>query len=281
MSKLLVTEKNSTFWTQMGISFMSSYYIRHGNYCYWDATKGKKHSSLFLITQGSVTFNMPLYKVEAKAGDYLFMPAELRYYSVWIGSPNAEFYSVDFDLNKVSNRQFDRSYDISIIECVDKERALNDLKFIYSVNNMPSDEVTPALMLKALSVFYALFADSLPGISESTEDDLPENLKKSVDYIEHHYKEDFGGKEIADAGFISESRMYHLFSEHFKCSPIEYKNKLRIKDAVEMLIQTDKSIETIAYELGFASSAYFRRVFHSITGYSPRVCRTSASKPIL
>lgn len=130
MANLLITEKNENFWAQFGISYMYSYHICHGNYCYWDATKGKKHSSLFYITEGSVTFNMPLYKFEAKAGDYLFMPAELRYYSVWHGNPTAEFYSVDFDLKKVSNRQFDRSYDISAIECVDKKRALDDLLFL-------------------------------------------------------------------------------------------------------------------------------------------------------
>ena len=280
MGNLLITEKNENFWAQFGISYMYSYHICHGNYCYWDATKGKKHSSLFYITEGSVTFNMPLYKFEAKAGDYLFMPAELRYYSVWHGNPTAEFYSVDYDLKKVSNRQFDRSYDICAIECVDKKRALDDLLFLHKVHNLPREEITPRIMLKALSVFYALFSDSIPDIPENKEGDLPESLKKSVAYLEKHYKEDIGGKEISEAGFVSESRMYHLFSEHFKCSPIEYKNKLRIKDAVEMLIQTNKSIETIAYELGFASSAYFRKVFHAITGYSPRECRTGANKPV-
>lgn len=281
MSNLLITEKNANFWAQMGISYMASYNVCHGDYSYWDATKGKKHSSLFLITEGSVTFNMPLYKVQAKAGDYLFMPAELRYYSVWIGNPTAEFYSVDFDLNKVSNRQFDRSYDISVINCVDKQRALDDLKFLYHVHTLPSEQITPEIMLKALSVFYALFADSLPDITENSEADLPECLKKSVAFLEENYKKNIGGKEIAEAGFISESRMYHLFSKHFKCSPIEYKNKLRIKDAVELLTQTDKSIELIAYELGFTSATYFRKVFHSITGFSPRNCRKKSDKPII
>ena len=143
MGNLLITEKNENFWAQFGISYMYSYHICHGNYCYWDATKGKKHSSLFYITEGSVTFNMPLYKFEAKAGDYLFMPAELRYYSVWHGNPTAEFYSVDFDLKKVSNRQFDRSYDICAIECVDKKRALDDLLFLHKVHNLPREEITP------------------------------------------------------------------------------------------------------------------------------------------
>lgn len=273
MAFSLVTEKNESFWSQMGFSHMWSYYILHGNYCYWDATIGKNHSSLFYITTGSVVFNMPLKKVEAKAGDYLFMPAGLRYFSVWHGNPTASFYSVDFDLKKTAGRIFDRALDISVINCVDGKRALADIKYIYEIQNLPQKDITADKILKAVSVFYALFADSMPDILPSSDDDIPDSLKKSIVFLENNYKNDVTAEQIAKAGFISESRMYHLFTEHFKCTPIEYKNKLKIQDAIEMLTQTSLSIEEIAEKLGFNSSAYFRKVFKDNTGLSPRDCR--------
>lgn len=275
MQNALITEKNESYWAQFGIIFMWSYFILHGNYSYWDATAGKNHSSLFYITTGSVTFNMPLKKVEAKAGDFLFMPAGLRYYSIWKGNPTASFYSVDFDLKKTATRTFDKLLDISIIKCVDGDRALNDLKYLYEIHSMPPQEITPDKMLKALSVFYALFADSMPDIVPSSDDDIPESLKKSLIFLENNFKKDVSAEEIAQAGYISESRMYHLFTKHLKCSPAEYKNKLKIQAAIDMLTQTNASIEQIAEELGFNSASYFRRVFKNIVGISPRDCRKS------
>lgn len=47
-------------------------------------------------------------------------------------------------------------------------------------------------------------------------------------------------------------------------------NRLRVKDACQLIRSTDRPIAEIAFECGFASVEYFNRVFRNICGVSPR-----------
>ena len=66
---------------------------------------------------------------------------------------------------------------------------------------------------------------------------------------------------------------YSLFRKMFKVytgiSPGQYHLSLRIRQAKDLLINTDLSIKEISYRLGFESIYYFSRVFKSKTGINP------------
>ena len=68
---------------------------------------------------------------------------------------------------------------------------------------------------------------------------------------------------------MSEPWFYVKFKKATGMTPIEFKNRIAINQACIMLINTDKSIEKISEELGFASADYFRRVFKKTVGISP------------
>ena len=53
-----------------------------------------------------------------------------------------------------------------------------------------------------------------------------------------------------------------------RCSPITYRNSIRIQKAVNLL-ENDYTIEEIATKLGFSSAVYFLRVFKEIMGKLP------------
>ncbi len=69
---------------------------------------------------------------------------------------------------------------------------------------------------------------------------------------------------------------YH-FCKRFKkmtgLSFFDYLGHLRLQNAEELLISTDKSITEIGMECGFASLQYFNRFFTEHKGYSPTVYR--------
>lgn len=56
-------------------------------------------------------------------------------------------------------------------------------------------------------------------------------------------------------------------------SPAAYITQLRIKEAEEMLQQTEKSITEVALECGFGSSSYFAKKFRATNQVSPRLYR--------
>ena len=60
-----------------------------------------------------------------------------------------------------------------------------------------------------------------------------------------------------------------MFKEYTGISPGQYHLSLRIRQAKDLLINTNLSIKEISYRLGFESIFYFSRVFKSKTGINP------------
>lgn len=67
------------------------------------------------------------------------------------------------------------------------------------------------------------------------------------------------------------------FSRKFKSwtgvSPVDFRNKERIKRAQKMLTETTHSIEEVAEKCGFCNGFYFNRVFKKYLGVSPSIYR--------
>lgn len=99
-------------------------------------------------------------------------------------------------------------------------------------------------------------------------------------YMEMRYKsllkdidENFANYTITDAArFVSLSESY--FSKFFKqmadMTFTQYLNLVRVEKAIEMIRTSKDTMTKIALNCGFGTIRNFNRVFHSITGYSPR-----------
>jgi transcriptional regulator GlxA family with amidase domain len=63
------------------------------------------------------------------------------------------------------------------------------------------------------------------------------------------------------------------FLRRFKAAtgmkPVEYMQNVRVGKARELLEFTRRSIDQIAWAVGYEDATAFRRVFHRITGLSP------------
>jgi transcriptional regulator GlxA family with amidase domain len=80
---------------------------------------------------------------------------------------------------------------------------------------------------------------------------------------------------------MSEPNLYLLFRKQMGETPVEYKNRLRIERAQQLLLlHSDMPIEQIADASGFETAAYFRRRFKEHTGESPREFRKRNPKDI-
>lgn len=240
--------------------------------CDCNSTVGKSHASLRFIDKGSVTFNLSGRTLSACEGDLLFIPEGACYYAVWKGEPEVVFYSIDFNLAKSGGSSYDNRFSLCKIEGGQVEAVK---KVIFDAYTLCGENCSDSDKMTAMSLFYGAFSSILPLLEPSREDEIPKSVKLALDYIGKNYKSDFTGKDVARACFISESRLYHLFSEVMKCSPVTYKNRLKINDAINMLTQTELSVEEIAAALSFNSAAYFRKVFKSMTGANPHEYRRS------
>lgn len=118
------------------------------------------------------------------------------------------------------------------------------------------------------------YCDSV--IQETGPTRLPRNratIARALHYVTQHYREPIALADIAAFAGVSPSRLSSVFSTHMHSSPIAYRNKLRINRAQDLLTNTAKNVEEIAFECGFHSLAQFRTLFKRLTGRPPSAVR--------
>lgn len=76
----------------------------------------------------------------------------------------------------------------------------------------------------------------------------------------------------------SARQLNRLFQASIGVSPAAFKDALRISRAKELVTQTDASLTTIAFRLGFADMSHFSRCFKKHFGYSPSWLRKSSAR---
>lgn len=94
-------------------------------------------------------------------------------------------------------------------------------------------------------------------------------LTSAIRFIESSYTQPVTVREIARHVHLSESRFSHLFSEFMNTSPLQFRNRLRVQKAVELLQTGTDKISSIALQCGFNDLSQFNRFFRKTTGRSP------------
>ncbi len=98
-------------------------------------------------------------------------------------------------------------------------------------------------------------------------------VRQAVSWIHTHYSEPLTREEIAQSIGISPDYLTDCFRQAMNVTPITYLRRYRIRQACELLINTDFSITRIAMLVGFSESAHFTRTFHREVGITPRAYR--------
>lgn len=82
---------------------------------------------------------------------------------------------------------------------------------------------------------------------------------------------------VAGVVGVSRSRLYELFLDELQSSPKIIWNSMRLDEAMNRIALTDKSMASVAADLGFSSPGNFSRFFKANTGISPFVYRKYSS----
>ena len=116
-----------------------------------------------------------------------------------------------------------------------------------------------------LSLFTKVWSTDDFGLSKAARQILP-----AVEHIESHPELNTSVSELANLCFLSESYFRVQFRGHFGCSPTDYRNRLRVEKAQELLDSSLWTTELIAEKLGFCDTSHFYRVYKKIMGTTPR-----------
>lgn len=104
-----------------------------------------------------------------------------------------------------------------------------------------------------------------------------DKIDRAIRYYTEHLSENPKIASVAHAAGVSEAHLRRLFHQVFGQSPTSFFNRLGLERAVQLLLTTSETMESIASECGFMSDTDFNRVFHKYYGCSPHIWRKHVS----
>ncbi len=95
------------------------------------------------------------------------------------------------------------------------------------------------------------------------------HIDRALQIFEAKLSANLAVHEVADALGVSQAHLTRLFTQHLGVSPLQYYRRLRMDVAASMLLDTNRSIKEIAWELGYSNAFHFSRSFSRYARMSP------------
>lgn len=98
-------------------------------------------------------------------------------------------------------------------------------------------------------------------------------------YIDEHYFASLTVDSLAGLVGIGGRHLNELFKEQYGTTPIQYLASVRVERAKKLLLETNKDIVSIGFEVGYENLSTFYRNFKNMIGVSPAKYRTTQTQP--
>ena len=260
-----------------------SIYKASGQYTKMPRTLHKHDDAaeLILIREGCGIHIINGEKHYTEKGDLIIINRGVLHDESSFGKENMSIYScalTDLKLPNLERNQIIPSTMSSVVKSGDYYSELSMIfELIYKGTaegrNYAAEEATHLLAVLIITV-QRLIED----IESSVMSKQNETIKQIKQYIDENYAEEISINEIAEKFYINVSALTRNFKTMYGYAPIQYLNRRRIGEAQTLLIDTDKSITDIAFEVGYNDRSYFHKVFVKVMGMSPKRYRELYNK---
>ncbi|MCA1596514.1 MAG: arabinose operon transcriptional regulator AraC [Chloroflexi bacterium] len=105
---------------------------------------------------------------------------------------------------------------------------------------------------------------------------MDSRIRLAMDYLCAHLHQKITLQAVAAASGLSASRLAHLFRSQVGLTAQQFLEQQRLGRAIQLLELTPRTIQEIAYEVGYDNPFYFTLRFKRHTGLSPRDYRKKA-----
>lgn len=114
-----------------------------------------------------------------------------------------------------------------------------------------------------------------PSLLDLTNSKADEDFMKKINAVIHENlsDEEFSVQQLADAMIVSRSSLYSKIKIITGMGVNDYINRLRIEQAMSLLVNTNLNINEISCEVGFTYPRYFSSTFKNMTGMTPKQFR--------
>jgi len=145
-------------------------------------------------------------------------------------------------------------------------------------------EATPIIpkdKYAAIVRLLSFFGEQLSGLANQLvlerQNAEPPLVQKARDYIEKHKAEQLSLSAVATAAGASVFHFCKVFRKSTGIKFTDYVTRVRLEDARTQLLNPNRRISEVAYDVGFQSLTQFNRTFKRVFGESPSEFRAHLS----
>lgn len=124
-------------------------------------------------------------------------------------------------------------------------------------------------ILKTEQIFSLTSTNDL----EYENDRIPYRIKKVIQYIDEHINERIEIDTLAQLTTWHKQHFIRIFQKTINSTPYQYILNKKIEKSCEMILSTDCSCSSIAFEFGFLSYSNFNKAFKKTKGFTPEQFR--------
>ena len=140
---------------------------------------------------------------------------------------------------------------------------------------IPKDKY--AAIVRLLSFFAAQLSSLANQLVLERQNVEPPLVQKARDYIERHKAEQLSLGAVAKAAGASVFHFCKVFRKSTGIKFTDYVTRVRLEDARTQLLNPNRRVSEVAYDVGFQSLTQFNRTFKRVFGQSPTEFRAKLS----
>lgn len=230
---------------------------------------GQRYWKLLYYTRGDERFFLDDGEKDAKDGSFIFYKANEKQDRLTVSENVSEAYFISFEvpddfdlLGFETGKVYDAKPNVKVCDLF--EEIITEIQ----LKNPFFEKICAAKLLEIISNL----ARSQKGI-KSEHAQYGDKISSAIALMGRQHYVGHTLKEYADICKMSKFHFLRVFKDITGESPIEYRNRLRIERAKELLKNNNLSVFEIGLKVGYTSASYFCDAFKRKTGISPNEYR--------
>jgi AraC-like DNA-binding protein len=166
---------------------------------------------------------------------------------------------------------FDNVYP-GIFQIKTTSHLLEKLNYLTNRLKIENTEFYATYTLKLQSIINDILSNIGPELFEILNVDY--RILKVIRHLENHIEENPTNSELASVANMATNSFSRLFTKKMNITLHMYVMKRKIAQSCDLILHSNKSVEEVAFTIGFSDRHHFSKVFKAVTGTTPAVYRS-------
>ena len=222
-------------------------------------------NKFYYLTSGSCRIVIEGTPYIARAGDWFFIPAEIRHSYTDLPEESFEKYWIHFDL--FPNSSLPRLLQLLfLVRGDEKTTCLFSRLTRVNASNSLADALQAKITLLELITHYLELArkDDLPVLTEEEQ-----GINQVLSYIHNHLADPLNNRILAQQCHMHPNHFIRYFSQRTGQTPASYVVQCRMDMARQLLSRTELTVSQVAEQVGIPEQSHFSRLFHRYCSLTP------------